>query len=152
MWLARDLSQVLRSKKLPRNYQVVHDVVAALDVGQHAAAGEIHQAARAVQPGIGYSTIYRALSRLTQLGLVLEVSVPGHSSALYEPARANHAHFCCEACGRIADIDYTMPVSEVASVARGNGVAVADVSVTFRGTCGRCRSKAAASLSNHSAG
>ena len=127
-----------RSKKLPRNYQLVFDVVASLSVGQHAAAGEVYEAARRRQPGLGYSTVYRALNRLTQLGMVLEVSVPGQSGALYEPSRGSHAHFSCQDCGRIVDVDYAMPTSEVALVAQRAGLQIADASVTFVGRCDAC--------------
>ena len=99
-------SQSSRPRKLPRNYQVVFDVVSALEKGEHAAAGEIYAIARQRRAGIGYSTVYRALDRLRDLGLVLEVRVPGSSSTLYEAARAMHAHFRCKSCGRIDDVDY----------------------------------------------
>ena len=128
-----------RSKKLPKNYQLVFDVVAAQPEGVHAAAGEIYASARHRQPGIGYSTVYRALDRLRDLGLVLEVRVPGAASALYEPSRANHAHFLCERCGRIDDIHYGLPQHEISSVAEAHGIDVTTVALTFNGVCRSCR-------------
>lgn len=133
------MSQVARAKKLPRNYQVVFDVVNAQAEGEHAAAGEVYAAAKRLQAGIGYSTVYRALDRLRDLGLVLEVRVPGSSSALYEAARANHAHFRCEQCGRIDDIPYELPAGEVRALAERCRVAISDVVLTFNGRCAACQ-------------
>ncbi len=126
-------------KKLPRNYQVVYDVVSALGEGEHAAAGEIYAAARGRQAGIGYSTVYRALERLRDLGLVLEVRVPGSAGALYEAARASHAHFRCHRCGCVQDVDYSPAEAELVAVAQARRVAIDHVDVTFRGICETCR-------------
>jgi Fur family ferric uptake transcriptional regulator len=127
-----------RTRKLPRNYQVVFDVVCAQAPGQHAAAGDIYAAARRLQPSIGHSTVYRALDRLRDHGLVHEVRVPGTASALYERARHGHAHFLCTGCGRVEDIDYHIPESDIASLNSSRAIAIADVSLTFNGLCEAC--------------
>ncbi len=87
-----------RPQKLPKNYQLVYDVVCAQPHGAHAAAGEIYAEARRRQSSIGYSTVYRALDRLRDTGLVHEVRVPGATGALYEVARHGHAQlgFACD--------------------------------------------------------
>ena len=128
-------------RKLPKNYKVVHDVIAAQPPGRHAAANEIYAEAKRRQPAIGYSTVYRALDRLRDEGLVHEVRVPGASSALYEPARHGHAHFLCTGCGRVADVDYAIPGVDIASLNAAHGIAITDVSLTFNGRCRACRSK-----------
>ena len=96
-----------------------------------------------MQPRIGHSTVYRALDRLSELGLVLEVRVPGTASALYEPARASHAHFVCTRCGRVDDIDHALPPSDFDALAEAHDLAVTDVSLTLHGLCGACRRRPA---------
>ena len=125
--------------KLPKNYQIVHDVVGRLGAGTHATTNRIFEEARRVQPRIGHSTVYRALDRLKELGLVLEVRVPGAASALYEPVRANHAHFICTRCGRVDDVDHPLTPSQFDEVARERDLAVTEVSLTLHGVCGPCR-------------
>lgn len=132
------MSEVLVGRKLTRNHQVVFAVVNAMQKGEHAPAGEIYSAAKRLKSGIGYSTVYRALDRLRAMGLVSEVRVPGNSSALYEAVRESHAHFRCERCGQIDDIDYELPVAEADAVARQAGVAVMTVTLTFNGLCAGC--------------
>ncbi len=132
-----------RPLRLPRNYRIVHDVVAAQAPGRHAAAHDIYLEAKRRQPTIGYSTVYRALDRLCLEGLVQEVRVPGAASALYEPSRHGHAHFLCTGCGRVEDVDYALPPADLAALDRVHGIAIAAVSLTFNGLCPRCRVKAA---------
>ena len=137
------MEHVGRRKKLPKNYQLIYDVVCAQREGAHAAAGEIYASAKRLQSGIGYSTVYRALDRLRDLGLVLEVRVPGMASALYEPARAGHAHFHCIQCGRIDDVEYNMPATDVTAVADRYKIEVNNVVMTLNGLCHACSSEAA---------
>lgn len=125
--------------KLPKNYRLIYEVLCEQPEGHHASAGEIHVAAKQRRPGLGYSTIYRALDRLRDLGLVLEVRLPGSASALYEPARAGHAHFHCVACGRVEDVDYSLPAPDLLRLAERHGVEIDTVVTTFNGLCGLCR-------------
>lgn len=125
--------------KLPKNYQIVLDVVESLGAGTHATTSRVFEEARRVQPRIGHSTVYRALDRLCDLGLVLEVRVPGGSSALYEPVRANHAHFVCTRCGGVDDIDHALSPSSFDAIAQARDVVVEEVSLTLHGLCGACR-------------
>ena len=128
-----------RPKKLPKNYQLVLEVVSAQPPGLHAAASEIYALARRRRAGIGCSTVYRALDRLCEAGLVHAVRVPGNGSALYEAARDGHAHFRCTTCGSVEDIDYDIPTGDIAGLSHHLGIAIADVSLTFSGVCRICR-------------
>ncbi|UDL94669.1 transcriptional repressor [Lichenihabitans sp. PAMC28606] len=124
--------------KLPKNYRLVYDVVLAQPPGQHAAAGDIYAEARRRQAGLGHSTVYRALERLRDLGLVHEVKVPGTASALYEPSRHGHAHFLCTACGRVEDVDYDIPTADIVALNKANNITISDVALTFNGLCQAC--------------
>jgi Fur family transcriptional regulator, stress-responsive regulator len=133
------MERVLPRPKLPKNYQLVYDVLCAQPEGHHASASEIYGAARRRQPGLGYSTVYRALDRLHGLGLVLEVRLPGSASALYEPARAGHAHFHCVQCGRVDDIEFSLPTAELAALSARHQIEIGTVVTTLSGLCEGCR-------------
>lgn len=135
------MQSAARATKLPKNYQLVFDIVSEQAPGRHAAAVDIFAAAKRRQPALGYSTVYRALDRLCQQGLVHEVRVPGTACALYEPARHGHAHFLCTGCGRVEDIDYDIPAADISGLNAAHGIAIADVSLTFNGFCRPCRDK-----------
>ena len=125
--------------RLPTNYRLVFDVVRGQEPGVHAAAVDVFARAKLRKPSLGYSTVYRALNRLCELGLILEVQVPGLNAALYEPVRADHAHFVCRSCGAIEDVDCDLPLQAIAaSVAERDGE-VDGVALTIHGRCTACR-------------
>ncbi len=127
-----------RAPQLPKNTRLVLDIVGAQVAGDHADAHAIFAAARLRRPGIGVSTVYRALERLSADGLIHAVRVPGAASALYEPARTGHAHFLCTRCGAVADIDYDLPPSAIAALNAAHGVVIAGAALTFSGLCAGC--------------
>lgn len=124
--------------RLPGNHHLIHEVVCELPPGAHATVGEVFAAARQRRPRIGFSTVYRALARLRDLGLVAEVRVPGRGPAVYEPSRSSHAHFLCDRCGTVDDVDYALPAPILDEIAQRCGKGIAGAFLTLHGTCGRC--------------
>lgn len=124
---------------LATNYRLVHDIVLEQGRGVHLTMNEIYDIARRRKRGIGFTTVYRALSRLRDLGMVSEIALPGAGSAYYETMGDAHAHFLCDACGRIEDLDYVTPKRRVTDVARRYGLEVREALVSFHGRCRSCR-------------
>ena len=127
--------------RLPKNYQLVYDIVREQGAGMHATMSAIFSEAKRRQPAIGYSTVYRALDRLRDLRLILEVKVLGAGSSLYELVRSSHAHFLCTRCGRDEDVDYAIPTTLIEELAKQRGADITDAFVTLHGTCPHCREK-----------
>jgi Fe2+ or Zn2+ uptake regulation protein len=128
------------SVPLPKNYQLVYDVVDESGVGRHLTMPEVFALAAERRPGIGYSTVYRGLGRLRDLGLIAEIVVPGADAATYEPLAPKHAHVRCRECGRIDDVAYSLPPRVLRSVAAASGYAIDGGTVTFEGRCSVCES------------
>src|SRR5579875_3178600 len=124
---------------LPKNYQLVYDIVVESGIGCHLTHSEIYAKALARRPGIGYATVYRALERLRDTGLVSELVVPGAPAATYEPAGPRHAHFRCSACGTIADVPFAIPPRTLAALSVQYNLEIAAERVTFEGRCATCR-------------
>lgn len=124
---------------LPKNYRLIYDIVEKGGLGCHLTPSQIYAKARKRRPGIGFSTVYRALVRLRDLGLVSELSVPGADAAAYEPSGPSHAHFRCSACGQIADVAYAVPPRTVRALAKRHGFTIENERVTFEGRCAACR-------------
>lgn len=125
--------------RLPKNYRLVSDVLREQGHGRHLTTLDVHALARLRQPTIGFTTVYRALNRLTELGLACEVRVPGAGMTYYETQADPHAHFHCEACGRIDDLDYRLPPPVLSRIAKSHDVTVTDALVTLVGRCAACR-------------
>ncbi|MBD5605195.1 MAG: transcriptional repressor [Candidatus Eremiobacteraeota bacterium] len=126
---------------LPKNYRLIYDIVQTSGLGRHLTMSDVFARAAEQRPGIGYSTVYRGLVRLRQLGMISEIGVPGADSATYEPVGPNHAHVRCVACGSIEDVGYTLPSRVLKSVADETGFAIDSGDVTFAGRCASCRAE-----------
>ncbi len=124
--------------KLPKNYQLIYDIVQASGIGRHLTPSAIFTKAHKRRPGIGFSTVYRGLERLRELGLVSELYLPGADAATYEPSGPRHAHFRCIACGEIEDVAYAIPPRTLKTLALQHGFRIASERVTFEGRCAAC--------------
>ena len=68
---------------------------------------EIHELALAEAPKLCVRTVYRAVNRLLDDGVIAAVVVLGQPDR-YEPAAVattHHHHFRCEQCDRVFDVD-----------------------------------------------
>jgi Fur family ferric uptake transcriptional regulator len=144
--MARDVKTNVRALDEPRlakNYRMIYDIVREQGRGTHLTVADVYALAKRRQPGIGETTVYRALARLRDLGLVCEIQLPGAESAFYEPAGSAHAHFRCHICGKVHDIEYTLPHKIVSDLAAKHGADVSEVLLSFHGRCSQCRDRGA---------
>ncbi len=125
--------------RLAKNYRLVNEILSEQGHGTHLSAADIYALAKARRPGIGFTTVYRALARLHELGMVSEILLPGADNAYYETAGSAHAHFRCERCGKVDDVDYVLSPRVVAELARKQRAQVTGVSVTLQGRCASCK-------------
>lgn len=96
----------------------------------------LEQAAQVV-PGLGIATVYRAVKRLDELGVIRTVELPGEE-VRYEPsARGHHHHFHCRNCGRVFDID-GCPLRGAAATNLPGGFRLEDHEITLYGRCAAC--------------
>ena len=84
---------------LSKKHRLIFEIVREQGIGRHLGMADIFNLAKARQPGIGFTTVYRALVRLRNLNLVSEIALPGADCAYYESAGQPHAHFRCAVCG-----------------------------------------------------
>ena len=125
-------------KALPKNYELLYGIVEEQGPGRHLTCAQIYAKALKCRPGIGFSTVYRGLERLLDLGLVSEVTSAGGQAAAYEPSGPRHAHFRCSRCGALEDVAYAVPARTIHTLARRHGFTVENESVTFEGRCAAC--------------
>ena len=123
---------------LAKNYRLVHEIVLEQGPGVHLTMGDVHQLARRKKRTIGFTTVYRALTRLRDLGLVSEIVLPGAGSAYYEPMGDSHAHFRCDACGKVDDVEYVPPKRSVQELARRYGIEIRETLLSLHGLCKGC--------------
>ncbi|MGH7706382.1 MAG: Fur family transcriptional regulator [Vulcanimicrobiaceae bacterium] len=125
--------------RLPKNYQLLWEIVREQHPGTHLTTSDIFVEAKRRRPAIGFSTVYRGLARLRELGLVAEVAVPGADSVTYENSGSQHSHFRCLACGRVQDIDYVLPRSVLGALEAAHGLTISVDAIALSGRCAECR-------------
>lgn len=123
---------------LPKNYLLIYEIVEESGIGRHLTSSEIYAKAIKRRPGIGFSTVYRGLERLRDLGLVSELYLPGIDAATYEPSGTRHAHFRCRKCGEIEDVEYAVPSRTLKSLGLQHGFKIESERITFEGRCAAC--------------
>ncbi len=115
---------------------VLHAALA--EIGCHATADEVMQAAAPRLPGLSLPTVYATLELLSGLGLVRRVEAGGHA-VRWDPDPAPHAHFACDACGEVQDVPGSADAGALERTARRAGLVVDGVDVVLHGRCAACR-------------
>jgi Fe2+ or Zn2+ uptake regulation protein len=115
---------------------VLHRVLQEL--GHHASAEEVLQAATPRLPGLSLPTVYASLDLLARLGVARRIDGAG-AATLYDPRPDPHHHFTCRSCGRVLDVDAAVDTAGLARAASGAGLQVDGVDVVLRGVCPDCR-------------
>jgi Fe2+ or Zn2+ uptake regulation protein len=107
----------------------------------HLDADELYRLARAHEPTISLSTVYRNLKLFKKLGLVEERHF-AEEHHHYEPkAMTRHHHLICVGCGEV--IEFVSPLAEEMKkqVEAKKNFVITDTEVRMKGYCPRCRSK-----------
>ena len=113
----------------------------------HQDADGLYQLARARDPRISLSTVYRTLNALKRHGLVdeLHLSEEHHH---YEPRPAEpaeqHFHLVCTSCGAVTEFEGRGVDRLRSEVRRDYGFVVRSIDLDVSGLCARCAAKRAA--------
>jgi Fur family ferric uptake transcriptional regulator len=107
----------------------------------HLDAYELYRQARERQPDISLSTVYRALQKFKQLGLVDEVHFDeAHHHYEVKPPSEHH-HLVCLGCGRVIEFHYPLSRRVKRSVSEAKDFDIVDTEVRMTGYCDQCRQK-----------
>ncbi len=132
---------LLRSKGFKLTPQRRAVIAALLACAPFPTAQDIHRHVKETAPDVSLDTVYRNLTLLCRLGIVSQVSLPGHGGHVFEIVAGNHHHhLICLACGRAECIDYCPVVPHDLAQAKERGFTVVSHSLEFYGYCRTCRS------------
>lgn len=91
-----------RGLRSTRQRELIYAVLAATKA--HPTAEELHDAARAADPGLSLATVYNTLDTLTETGLIQRLpSATGSGPARYDADTEPHAHLALDD-GRVLDV------------------------------------------------
>ena len=137
----RALSRYLEEHKLKRTKQREVILEIFLAVEGHITGEEIYDRVRAVNPRVGYTTVYRTMKLLCEAGLAHEHNFDGNTR--YEIAHAHHDHLICVRCGRIIEFECEMIESAQDQIAAAYSFQVLRHRHELYGHCAACREEAA---------
>jgi Fur family peroxide stress response transcriptional regulator len=127
--------------RLTPQRRVVYDVL--LEKRDHPTATEVFLRVKERMPSISLATVYNCLETLTQAGLVRQVNLD-RSPSRYCPNLKEHAHFHCEACGEIFDVELDPQAPARVLGELPPGFVLHKVDVALRGHCPACNATAKA--------
>jgi Fur family ferric uptake transcriptional regulator len=123
----------------------------------HLDADEVYRRAREEQPRLSLSTVYRALQRLKESGLITECHFDeSHHHYEIKPSSEHH-HLVCLGCGRV--VEFQCPLVAVSAgeggvesqcplvplvvekVSEAKGFEIVDTELRMAGYCPECRQK-----------
>lgn len=103
----------------------------------HPTADTIYHGLRETFPNISLGTVYRNLSLLSDLGMILKLSYGDHPDR-FDADVSTHYHFMCKHCGNVSDLEMVSIefINEIAGQ-NFNGK-IEGNSTFFFGTCVNC--------------
>jgi Fur family ferric uptake transcriptional regulator len=107
--------------------------------GGHLDAAEIYAEAWRRMPGISLSTVYRAMSKFKELGLVEECHLGQEHHHYKTLQNGGHFHLVCLGCGAVIEFEYPLIKRVRDEVDRARGFKIVNAEVNLSGYCSKCR-------------
>ena len=106
---------------------------------RHLDADEIYRQARAKQPRLSLSTVYRTLQVLKKLGLVEELHFDeAHHHYEMKPSSEHH-HLVCLSCGKVVEFECPLSPKMKEDIAQEKGFEIIGTEIRMTGYCPKCR-------------
>jgi Fur family transcriptional regulator, ferric uptake regulator len=109
---------------------------------EHLGAAEIADRCTALDPGVHRATVYRALSTLTELGVLTHTHTSGAGAVYHLTGSlvpAGHAHLECTSCARIVDVPAALLADLSAAISTTYAFTLEPDHATLLGVCDECR-------------
>lgn len=104
----------------------------------HATAEEIYASIIQQQPTISKGTVYRNLNRLSEMGKIRKIEIPGAPDR-FDHLCHNHYHIICEKCGRVFDVNMEYMDGLEHRITDSDGFEFTGHDIIFRGICPDCK-------------
>ena len=122
-----------KGRRLTRSKQMIMDYFS--NHHGHFTTEKLYIEIKKQLPQLGLATVYRNLNDLVGLGVLKQLSYPGMPVA-YELSNGHHAHFYCEYCHNIYDVE--IPGKSIDCNRAWQGHYIKDVNIELKGICKNC--------------
>jgi len=117
-------------------FALVFDAVNLLQ--NHATADQIYEEIIKTHPHVSKCTVYRNLNRLSEMGKIHKLSIPG-SPDRFDHMCHKHYHIKCKMCGCIFDVDMEYIADLQKQIRDTHGFEITGHDIVFQGLCPSCR-------------
>jgi len=99
----KPIEELLKDKKLkvtPQRIAILKEIIKE----GHISVDDIYSRIKDNFPSISLATIYKNINSLKDVNIIYEINTQ-NSKAKYEIRKASHAHFVCQVCSKVEDMD-----------------------------------------------
>jgi Fur family transcriptional regulator, ferric uptake regulator len=109
--------------------------------GSHLDADEIYRQAKAFQPRISLSTVYRTLKVLKRPGLIEELHLDDSHHHYEIKSSLKHHHLVCLGCGKVVEFQYPLDLRIKRHIPEARDFEIVGAEVRLTGYCASCQKK-----------
>ncbi len=111
------------------------------ELGQHVSVDELHEKVRQKDRSVGYSTVWRNLKLICQVGLAEEVNIGDGITRYDRITRTPHGHLFCLGCKKFIEFNVEQVVGILAETAGEHKFSPEGFKIEIQGYCEKCREK-----------
>lgn len=109
------------------------------EMGEHVTVDELYDKVRQEDSTIGYSTVWRNLKLICQVGLAEEVNLGDGVTRYDRVTSAPHGHFYCVSCKSLVEFDASEIVTKLAVQAEAESFLPEGYKIEVQGYCEACQ-------------
>ena len=129
------------SQRNTRPRQLIAErLIELADSGADFTVEDLWQELRQVEPRIGRATVYRAVEKLVNMGLLARIEF-ADGTHHYRVCGGNehHHHLTCTQCHHVVDIDICLPADQFVAIGKQADFVIEGHALTVFGRCKNCR-------------
>lgn len=106
--------------------------------GEDFTTDDLWQELREVEPKMGRATVFRAVEKLVDLGLLDRIEFADGTHHYRVCGGTHHHHLTCTHCHRVVEIDICLPQEQLAAIGKQTHFAIEGHALTLFGRCEDC--------------
>jgi len=114
--------------------------------GEDFTTDDLWQELRQVEPKMGRATVFRAVEKLVDMGLLNRIEFADGTHHYRVCGGKHHHHLTCTQCHCVVEIDVCLPREQLSSIEKQTNFAIEGHSLTLFGRCENCLLKAQSSM------
>lgn len=109
--------------------------------GRNFTTDELWQELREVEPKLGRATVFRAVEKLVEMGVLDRIEFSDGTHHYRVCSSTHHHHLTCTQCHRVMEINICLPQEQLAAVGKQTNFKIEGHALTLFGRCEQCQDK-----------